>query len=49
MSGKRAKALRQRVYGEVFSFRDRQYKKKENGSIVCTGLRREYQNLKREI
>lgn len=48
MNGKKAKILRQKVYGKDFSLRHRQYIKKENGSIECTGLRSKYQNLKKE-
>ena len=48
MRGKKAKALRQKIYGKSFSPLNRQYIQKENGSIKCTGLRNDYQRLKKE-
>lgn len=48
MSGRRAKALRQKIYGREYSPLTRRYMRKENGSIVCTGFRSKYQKLKKE-
>lgn len=48
MSGKKAKALRQKAYGKDFSPLDRRYMRKGNGSIICLGFRNVYQKLKKE-
>lgn len=45
MSGKRAKEIRRKVYGD-YSIRVRHYYRFSNGQIVSGGRRKEYQNAK---
>ena len=47
MNSKKAKRIRRQTYGD-FSHRARAYTRDQNGVIRCTGLRREYQEAKKE-
>jgi hypothetical protein len=48
MRGKVAKRLRNIVYGRDYSPRDRNYATAKNGARIDVGLRRKYQNLKKD-
>jgi hypothetical protein len=47
MRGKKAKALRKKVYGEDYSQRERQYIVDSKGSVRNTGRRKAYQEAKK--
>jgi|GEM_PF-5168353 len=47
MSGRQAKRLRHKVYGEEFSPRARRYFVGSNGQLVADPKRRAYQKVKR--
>jgi hypothetical protein len=46
MRGKKAKAIRKKVYGDLSLRSEREYKK-DNGTIINVGKRAEYQKAKR--
>ena len=49
MRGKKAKALRRKVYGTDFSPRVRRYiKNNKTGTVSCIERRQQYQQLKKE-
>lgn len=47
MNQRKVKSLRKKVYGKDFSQRERIYEVDEKGQVICTGRRRQYQELKK--